>query len=1099
MCASQRSHSGRPFFVLAVALLSTFPNNSLLAQTPSGTKTVFSEAGPQKAPEQTQGAAFARADQITSNQSESQQQQNELSINAGSTIDGVLTGGETRSYRLLLTSRQYLHAAGEQRGIDIVVVLRGPAGNQLFEMDGVVGGLGTEDLVWEATAAGSYTLEVRARSPSAPQGRYALRVELKDSAGVREHAWIDAQRLLMEGRQAQDQNSGEGLQLALKAYGAALPSWRDAGEQRWEAATLQYLGLVQLYLGDFEQSRDSFELALLITRALKDQRAEGRTLNNLSAVYRNLGDYEKARERVQQALVIWRELRSRRGEAAALNGLGNTYSLLNQIERGRDYYEQALVIMREIKDRKSEGSVLINLGIIYNELGQLDRALTYFEQALVISKDEKAPIDEATVLNNFGEVYAKLRQLDKSRDYFTQALAINRGLKDRSGEASALMNLGIGYLDVNQESLARDYLEQALSIWREIKDPRGEAAARYQLAHLARQKGDLVNAYAQASAALTIIESIRSGIAGQELRSSFLASTRDYFELCIDLLMQMHQKNPKDRHDSEALAITERARARSLLDLLTEARAEILEGADQRLIAKQHELQRQLNATATAQQQLLSGTHTSEQAAAIAKTLDSLTDKYQDLQEELRHTSPRYAALVQPQPLNLQAIQTRLLDRDTLLLVYSLGAERSYLWAVTPESLSSFELPKRELIESAVRRFRERLAAPELEDQQSPARGHNPHLPQFELAARALSKMLLLPVSGQLGNKRLLIISDGALQYLPFAALPVPSIRATAERSQPPPLIVEHEIVNLPSASTLAVIRDELNARQPAAKALAVLADPVFSAGDERLEDRRRTTSKETAAGLPITMRFEPAVDKRSESLAPLTVGRKLQPADSAPEIPQAVTSFNPEFQPFLARGSEGGLPRLPFARREAEAIASLAPPEATLKALDFKASRETATNPELGQYRIVHFATHGLLNTEHPELSGLVLSLVDEHGRVQDGFLRLHEIYNLHLPVELVVLSACQTGLGKDIKGEGLIGLTRGFMYAGAARVVASLWRVDDVATAELMRRFYVSMLRDGQRPAAALRTAQMAMWREGVWRSPYYWAGFVLQGEWR
>jgi CHAT domain-containing protein len=186
----------------------------------------------------------------------------------------------------------------------------------------------------------------------------------------------------------------------------------------------------------------------------------------------------------------------------------------------------------------------------------------------------------------------------------------------------------------------------------------------------------------------------------------------------------------------------------------------------------------------------------------------------------------------------------------------------------------------------------------------------------------------------------------------------------------------------------------------------------------------------------------------------------------------------------------------LRFSRQEAEGITALAPEEKSLKAIDFKANKPTATSVDLSQYRIVHFATHGLLNSQHPELSGIVLSLVDEQGQPQDGFLRLHEVYNLKLGADLVVLSACQTALGKEVKGEGLVGLTRGFMYAGAARVVASLWSVDDKATAELMKRFYQGVLGEGQRPVAALRAAQMAMWKAK--KAPYYWAAFVLQGEW-
>ena len=190
---------------------------------------------------------------------------------------------------------------------------------------------------------------------------------------------------------------------------------------------------------------------------------------------------------------------------------------------------------------------------------------------------------------------------------------------------------------------------------------------------------------------------------------------------------------------------------------------------------------------------------------------------------------------------------------------------------------------------------------------------------------------------------------------------------------------------------------------------------------------------------------------------------------------------------------------RLRFSRAEADAIARLVPESQRLEAVDFVANRATATSADLNQYRIVHFATHGLINSRHPELSGIVLSLVDQKGQPQNGFLRLNEIYNLRLNAELVVLSACQTALGKEIKGEGLIGLTRGFMYAGAPRVVASLWRIDDRATAELMARFYRGMLKDGLRPAAALRAAQVSMWRDNRWSGPHYWAAFTIQGEWK
>jgi CHAT domain-containing protein len=296
----------------------------------------------------------------------------------------------------------------------------------------------------------------------------------------------------------------------------------------------------------------------------------------------------------------------------------------------------------------------------------------------------------------------------------------------------------------------------------------------------------------------------------------------------------------------------------------------------------------------------------------------------------------------------------------------------------------------------------------------------------------------------------LVVIADGALQYVPFAALPISNSRR--------PLVIDHEIVSLPSASSLAVQRHSLASRKPAPKGIAVIADPVFSAGDPRF---------------------------RSSAPATATVRN---------------TANDTRIIEHLSGGPGGQLSirRLPFTRHEADQILAVAPAGANFKALDFRANRSVATSGELSQYRYVHFATHGYVDTTRAGLSAIVLSMVDEQGNPQDGFLRTHDIYNLKLPAELVVLSACETGLGKEVKGEGIEGLTRGFMYAGARRVIVSLWNVNDKATASLMQRLYVGMLRGGKTPAAALRAAQMEMLRTAQWQSPYYWAAFVMQGEW-
>ncbi len=420
------------------------------------------------------------------------------------------------------------------------------------------------------------------------------------------------------------------------------------------------------------------------------------------------------------------------------------------------------------------------------------------------------------------------------------------------------------------------------------------------------------------------------------------------------------------------------------------------------------------------------------------------------MQVELREGNPRYAALTEPQPLDAAGIQRQILDGKAVLLEYALGSSRSFLWVVGPDSLRSFELPARDLIEKAAREYYELLT---VRNNRRPGET----LPAWKRriadadarsgpAGRKLAEMILQPAEPFLGDRTLLVVADGALQYIPFAALPLPS---TGE-----PLATRHEVVSLPSASALAVIRRETGERARAPRALAVFADPVFQEDDGRFPSRR--------------------------------------PQGKGPKGPEPLT-----------RGDEridlSAFRRLVFAQKEADTIAALLPPAEVFKAAGFAASRSTVETAGLEAYRNVHFATHGVVDSRRPELSGLVLSLYNDKGERQDGFLRLNHIYNLRLDADLVVLSACRTALGKEIRGEGLVGLTRGFMYAGAARVLASLWSVEDRATAELMGSFYRGMIRDGLSPAAALRKAQLEMAKSPYHSSPYYWAGFSLQGEWR
>lgn len=849
---------------------------------------------------------------------------------------------------------------------------------------------------------------------------------------------------------------------SLDFYNHALAAYRATGNRQGEAQVLSSIGGVYISLNENQKAVDFYNRAMPLYRATGDRRGEATAISGAARAYLAVDQYQNALDLYDQMISLCRAIGERAGEAAAHSNIGRLYRGLGDYERAMDSYQQALALYRAAGNRSNEATALNNIGGAYLLLNEPQKAIDFFNQSLALLRPLGDQRSEAAILNGIASAHALLNDNQKALEFYNQALALSRASGSRSGEAAALNNMGRVYLAAGDHRKALDTFIEALPLIRAVKDSRSEAQMLYNLARANRAAGDLIEARSKAEAAIKIAEALRLEAPGDQLRASFFASVRNFYDLKIDILMQLRRQNPSQGMEVVAFETSERAHARSLVELLAEARVDIRQGVDPSLLERERRLQRSLNVGAERQAQLLSGRHTPEQAEAVARDMETIITDYRQVQAQIRAASPRYAALSQPQPISLADIQKQLLDEDTLLLEYSLGDERSFLWAVSTDLVTSHELPKRAEIEAAARQFYELAKT-------------DSSLADVTEAAHRLSRMLIAPVAGRIGSKRLVVVADGILHYIPFAALPSPSAQAsvvsgTLSVAKPGQrttddgrrairlLIEDHEIVSLPSVAVLAEIRRDVAGRKKAAKAVAVFADPVFSPDDPRLKSSGKSASAQTAT-------------------------RDLHRSMADLGITDSRMAFS----------------RLPFSRREAEAITAIAPAGQSMKAMDFEASRYTALSDELAEYRIIHFATHGLLNNAHAELSGVVLSLVDSRGEPQNGFLRLHEIYNLRMPAEMVVLSACQTGLGKEVRGEGLVGLTRGFMYAGAARVVASLWKVDDAATAELMKRFYRGVLEKKLRPAAALREAQAEMQKQERWRSPYFWAAFVLQGEWR
>ena len=1002
----------------------------------------------------------------------------------------ALKGGESHSYSINLTAGQYLYASVEQQGIDVAVELFRPDGSQIALYDSPNGSWGPEPILLVADVTGEHRVQVRAPNAKANAAYYQIKIISQREATATDKGHVIAQRTFEEAQKLRSKPTATDKRAAVVKYQEAIPLFQAAGDTYRQTLTVQALGVAYYQLSEFRQALQSFEEALSLAKKVGDERleapietqlggtnnvlgeviksqqhyerarllakrlgdnlSEGSALNNIGKLYNDGGDFQRALDYYLQALPLFTDRPNLR--ALALNNIGIAYLGLGEPERALDYLQQSLPILKNGADRSAESYTLSNIGNAYARLQKNREALDYYGQARAMQQKTGNKAQEAETLDFVGAFYADTGQPEKAVEYHQQALDIQRATKNVRREALSLNYLGRVYGLLGQPEKALPLFDQSVSMLRNINDLNSAAAVLEERARVEQQLGKLSEARKDIEESLSLIETVRARTGSQQYRASYLATKEKAYELYVDLLMQLHAKEPSARHDAEALQVSERGRARSLLEMLNQANVDVEQGVNADLVRREREIRQSINAKAQRQIQLKAQNGKREEIETFDKEIRALENEYEQVQAEIRKASPSYAALTQPHPLGSKEVQ-QLLDPDTELLEYSLGDARSYLWVVTRDSLKTYELPKRDEITKVAQQVYQSMIArsvaksietPEQRQARIAAADE-----EFQKASSELARMIIAPAIADLGTKRLVVVADGALQYVPFAALAVNGRR---------PLVVDHEIVSLPSASSLAVQRQTLANRPPAPKGIAVVADPVFSVADERF--RSGAQAKDGP----------PASANETRIIEHLSGGA----------------------------GGQLAIRRLPFTRQEAEQILAVAPAGANFKAIDFRANRTVATSGELSKYRYVHFATHGYLDTTRSGLSAIVLSMIDEQGNPQDGFLRTHDIYNLKLPAELVVLSACETGLGKEVRGEGIEGLTRGFMYAGARRVVVSLWNVNDKATASLMQRLYLGMLRGKKTPAAALRAAQIEMLRSKQWQSPYYWAAFVMQGEW-
>jgi CHAT domain-containing protein len=828
-----------------------------------------------------------------------------------------------------------------------------------------------------------------------------------------------------------------------------LPEARDYWEQ---AATLfhnsqewgaELEARQNLAVADFEQGHlraaiDVMEQALSLLPAEGMEVMRAYILDNRAAALRHLGRLDEALQTSTRALAIHRRIDDVHGEANSLIGLGQSYFAIGDLELASAHLDQALARAMQANARENTEVARAYLGNIAYLRSEFERARALHEAALTTAS---SALDRARLRLYLARDLRGLGRIAEADVIAESVLTGADAAKADLLRADALHEQGHIALAREKPQSAAEKFTQALRIYDAFGLAGRQADALNGLSLSARDRGQLIKGVEFGDESLRHIEGLRTEVAEPELRAFYAAARRGYYDAQIGLLMELWVgSDPSDeRYLRAAFDVSERARARMTAELLAGAAVNLRKGLSAVATARRRKLIEQLAELRYQRDQALDTAELADKPddrlAALGSSTAAIEHELNLIDTDLHRTRAAAAGMHSPTLLDAKSAQAQL-DDDTVLLQYALAPERSYAWLVSSDAITGVELADGETIETAARAVFESLRLPQSNPVDRKRRD--------DRLAR-LSELVWKPIAARVKRGRVLVAADGALQYVPFGIL-------AHDADSPEPLISSDAIVTIPSMSVLAAQRSRLPAA-PATRTLVIIADPVFDA-DPRLSD--------VQAGR-VTL---------AHSVPDLTPGSDQSRLD--------------------------GLRRLPFTGREADGISVLVPAGASTVLTGFDANRDAVLGLDLSQYRYVHFATHGLIDSRYPGLSAVALSKFDAAGTPREFLLRLDDIYGLYLNADLVVLSACDTALGREIRGEGLIGLTQGFLYAGARSLVVSLWQVPDHATAELMTRFYQFMFRDGLRPASALREAQLDIAAERRWRDPYFWAGMVLVGDW-
>ena len=857
-----------------------------------------------------------------------------------------------------------------------------------------------------------------------------------------------------------------------------------------QAAAQLRLGQFTFDFGKLDDAIDYYKSAYVLIENSDDKNLKAQILIALATSIAIIGKKKLSIKYLKLAETLSSNSNNKRGLSQVNVGLAFVYAITNEKKNALKYYLLAEEQIPEGVDQIQQTKVNNGISFIYLEYGEYQLAEQYLKKAYKIIVQTDYEFGKLLTLSTIAKIKYLTGDKSESLRIFNEVLTIANIKKNEFVKAQVIQYLGdidfddkkyddalkkyadaslvnkakgitipnlsnkIGkiYEITNGLDNARVFYEQALKESRNIEETTQIAQSLFNLAQLDFNESKLDSALDYSVEALNVTESIVKDVGNHNLRQSFLSNSYDRYELHINILMKMHELSPKKGFDLLALKTSEKARSRLMRENLQLSEIDLTLDADQKLVDKEKELEILLSLRKEDKKRLLKDGAKSDEIEELNEEISRINNQLQAIKAKLRESSPLYYSIKNSVEFESTKFQNKILDNETVLVEFFIGKENSYVWLIEKNQIHSYNLPNGEFIEEKVDSLLKTILS--IEDLPN----NIEYLKQLELLetsywidAKELSNILFSQYYDRLIDKRIIIVPDGNLRSFPISALP------TLNNEENTPFLLTNEIIYEPSAALLYLLKTIKNKNKPPQKDFLVFSDPIFDQRDERLKTQIKSFNNESITN----------------------------------EEPQILT--NPVSQYGLDK-----LTRLFASKKEGKNIFQYYNPKYSKQITGFEANRKTFITENLSDYKVLHFATHGIFNEDVPELSGIVLSRFDKNGEKQNEMIWLQDIYGLKLSSDLVVLSACQTGVGKEIKGEGLMSLTNGFLQVGAKSIISSRWKVDDSRTSELMKNFYKYLAEENLRPSKALQKAKIQMYRKNPNnRFPFFWASFTFHGD--